>query len=136
MIFVFIGCAREAEVTYDTPLYSDSDLKNKTEIMIDKGTAVTAYNYRNHNTSWKPSKSIKIRTEKGDTGYISSRKLVIGQDPSKSVYKWGYRKDYKKFYSPKDKRYKKGYEYSSLSSLPKKKIPLDKLLKDTKLDQE
>ena len=125
LVLFAVSCAKKAEVTWDTPLYDDA--KKKTDTIIPKGTVVTAYNYRNHDTSWSARKLIHIRTEKGTTGYIDARKLVIGQDPSKSVFKWGYRKDYKPFYSPKDKkRYKKGYRYSDE---PQKKIPLDKLLK-------
>lgn len=136
LTFAVIGCARKSEVTYDTPLYSDAELKTKTDIVVKKGTAVTAFNFRNHNTSWGPAKSIEIKTEKGNKGYIDARKLVIGQDPANSVFTWGYRKDYKRFYSAKDKRYKKGLEYSTLSSLPKKKFKLETLLKDTQLDTE
>lgn len=133
LVWFVLNCAAKAEITWDTEVYSDPELKNKIG-EIKKGTAVTAYDYRNHNTSWYPRKYVKIKGPNGE-GYVSSKKLVTKQDPENSVFKWGYRKDYKYFYAPNDKRYPKGYEFSSLSALPKDKIPLEELLKDTQLDK-
>ncbi|MCB1158619.1 MAG: hypothetical protein H7A25_11860 [Leptospiraceae bacterium] len=128
------NCSSKAEVTFDTALYSDKEMKNKIAD-VKKGTVVTAINYRNHNTSWAPRPYVQVKLN-SQVGYISSRKLVIGQDPAKSVFTWGWRGDYKPFYDPKDSRYNgKGKEFSNLAKLPKDKIPLEKLLEGTQLDK-
>ena len=76
----------------------------------------------------------EIKAE-GKVGYISPSIAVVGQDPKNSVYKWGYKKDYKYFYDPNDKKhFDKGYEFKHLANLPKDRIPLDELLKDAKLE--
>ena len=133
VLWFAFNCAAKAEVTWDTALFSDAEMKTQIG-EIKKGTVVTAYDYRNHNASWAPRASIKVKAPNAE-GYISSKKLVVKQDPEASVYKWGYRKDYKYFYAPDNKRYK-SYEYSSLAGLPKDKIPLEKLLEGTTLDKE
>lgn len=126
LCLVSIYCGKNSEVTWNTELYSDADLTTK--IMdVKKGTVGTASEYRNH--KWNQKKSIKIMID-GKEGYISPKYVVIGQDPEKSVFKWGYNTKYKKFYEATDKKhYKEGYVYPSLDTLPKDKIPLDDLLK-------
>ncbi len=127
------NCSKRAEVTWDTSLYAEPELK--TEILkIKKGSVVDALEFRNH--EWNVKESIKVKFE-GKTGYIPSSKAVVGQNPEKSVFKWGYRKDYKKFYDPNDKKhYKSGYTFGNLDKLPKEKIPLEELLKDTQVEEE
>jgi hypothetical protein len=127
LIFVLIiNCGKKSEITWDTSLYSDAELTQK--IMdIKKGTVGIASEYRNH--QWNQKKSIKMVVD-GKEGYISPKYVVIGQDPEKSVYKWGYSPKYKKFYESTDKKhYKEGYVYKPLESLSKEKIPLEELLK-------
>jgi hypothetical protein len=142
-IFLFIilalilNCSRNAAITSDTVIYSEKEMKTKIGD-LKKDTIVTALEYRNH--SWGVRESIKIKYG-SLVGYISPKSAVINQDPESSVYKWGYRPDYKEFYNQKDKkRYKMGYEFvppygPNLKDLPKTKISLEELLSDTKLEE-
>jgi hypothetical protein len=131
-IAFLIHCGSKAEVTWDSAVYKDPELKEKIKD-IKKGTLVDALDFKNH--AWGVRDSIRIKTDDGTVGFITPSHVVVGQDPAKSVFKWGYRKEYKKFYDPKNKKhYKEGYEYPDYASLPKEKVSLDELLKDTKLD--
>ena len=130
LIFVlaFISCGKKAEITWDTTLYSDADLTQKVTD-LKKGTVVAASGYRNH--GWVSKKSISISVD-GKEGFVSPKHVVIGQNPAKSVFTWGYSDKYKKFFDPKDKKhYKEGYEFPDLAKLPKDKLPLDALVKDS-----
>lgn len=123
------SCSKKAEVTHDSALYSEPELKTEV-VKIKKGTVVEALDYRNH--QWNVRDSIKIKYD-GKVGYISPSNVVIEQDPNRSVFKWGHRPDYKPFYDPNDKtRYKNGALIPFVEKLPKEKIPLEELLKDTK----
>ena len=122
LIFCLVACGKKSEVTWDTALYSDPDLTNKL-IDVKKGTVGIAAEYKNH--AWNTKHSIKMIID-GKEGYISPKYVVIGQDPEKSVYKSGYKTNYKYFYDPKDKKhYRDGYVYPSLDKLPKDKINID-----------
>lgn len=126
-----ISCSKKAEVTHDSALYSEPELKTEV-VKIKKGTVVEALEYRNH--KWNVRDSIKIKYD-GKVGYISPSNVVIDQDPNRSVFKWGHRPEYKPFYDPNDKtRYKNGALNPFVEKLPKDKIPLDELLKDTQLE--
>lgn len=126
------NCSKKAEITHDTAMFSEPELKTEV-LQLKKGTLVDAMEYRNH--KWNVRDSIKIKYE-GKVGFISPSKAVVGQDPARSVFTWGYRKDYKPFYDPNDKtRYKNGAVGSFVEKLPKEKIPLQDLLKDTELEQ-
>ncbi|MCB1140792.1 MAG: hypothetical protein H7A24_07440 [Leptospiraceae bacterium] len=130
LIFL-VQCSKKAEITHDGGLFSDPELTTKV-MDLKKGTIVDALEYRHH--GWSVRHSIKIKAE-GKVGYISPSIAVVGQDPKNSVYKWGYKKDYKYFYDPNDKKhFDKGYEFKHLANLPKDRIPLDELLKDAKLE--
>lgn len=122
IVFAIVACGKNSEITHDTALYSDADLSQK--IMdVKKGSVGIASEYRNHKWNQKPS--IKMIID-GKEGFISPKDVVIGQDPTKSVYKWGYSEKYKKFFDPKDKKhYKEGYTYPSIDALPKEKIVLE-----------
>ncbi len=127
-ILAFVSCGKKAEVTWDSALYSDAELKNKI-VDVKKGTVGVASGYRNH--KWVAKESIHISID-GKEGYISPKHVVIGQSPAKSVFVWGYSDKYKKFFDPKDKKhYKEGYEFPDLAKLPKDKLPLDTLVKDS-----
>ena len=130
LIFVlaFLNCGKKAEITWDTTLYSDAELTQKVAD-LKKGTIVAASGYRNH--GWVAKKSISISVD-GKEGFVSPKHVVIGQNPAKSVFTWGYSEKYKKFFDPKDKKhYKEGYEFPDLAKLPKDKLPLDALVKDS-----
>jgi hypothetical protein len=136
-LVTFIQCSQSAHITYDGAVFSDPELKNKIS-EVQKGSIVLALDYRNH--AWGTRESIKVKID-SITGYISPKIAVIGQDPEKSVYKWGHKPDYKYFYDPNDKKhYKKGYEFSgeagspNLKALPKTKIPLEELLQGSNLE--
>jgi len=125
IILLLINCSDKAHVTWDTELFSDPELKNSIGT-IKKGSIIEALDYRHH--GWSVRDSIKIQTE-GKVGYISPRAAVIGQDPEKSVYTWGHRKDYKYFYDPKDKEhFPKGFEHPAVINLSKEKIPFEKIV--------
>ena len=80
------NCSSKAEVTFDTALYSDKEMKNK--IADDKkGTVVTAINYRNHNTSWAPRPYVQVKLN-SQVGYISSRKLFPCSKPGRHWRNW------------------------------------------------
>lgn len=94
------------------------------------GTVVRVYDYRNH--AIHPRPLVRIKTEKTE-GWVSPACLVVNQNPELSVFKWGYRKDYKYFYEPEDlDHYPKGYEYEEYKHLPKEKIPLAELAPELK----
>ncbi len=131
-IIFLLNCSKKAEITHDTSMYSEPELKTPI-LQLKKGTVVDALEFRNH--KWNVRDSIKIKYE-GKVGYISPSKAVIDQDPSRSVFTWGHRSDYKPYYDPNDKsRYKSGAVSSFVEKLPKEKIPLENLLKDEKLEE-
>ncbi|HMV42802.1 MAG TPA: hypothetical protein PK079_07600 [Leptospiraceae bacterium] len=128
IVLAFISCGKKAEVTWDSALYSDPELTQKITD-VKKGTVGIATGYRNH--KWVAKQSIHMNID-GKEGYISPKHVVIGQNPAKSVFVWGYSEKYKKFFDPKDKKhYKDGYEFPDLAKLPKEKLPLDELVKDS-----
>ncbi len=131
ILFLF-NCTKNAEVTQEgAGFYADEKLQTKIAD-LSKGTVVEALDYRNH--AWNVRDSIKIKYN-SQVGYVSPRSLVVGQNPEKSVFKWGYRADYKPFLDPNDKaRYKHGFEYPQLKNVPKTKVPLEQLLEGSKLD--
>jgi hypothetical protein len=130
-ILLLVNCSKKAEVTHNGELFSDPELKTKV-MDIPKGSIIEALDYRHH--GWSVRDSIKVKFD-GKVGYISPRIAVLDQDPKNSVYKWGYRADYKYFYDPSDKKhFDKGFEYPHLKDLPKEKIPLSEILKDTNFD--
>lgn len=127
-VLAFLNCGKKAEITWDTTLYSDADLTQKVTD-LKKGTVVAASGYRNH--QWVAKKSIAVLVD-GKEGFVSPKHVVIGQNPAKSVFTWGYSEKYKNFFDPKDKKhYKDGYEFPDLAKLPKDKLPLDSLVKDS-----
>jgi hypothetical protein len=127
-VLALISCGKKAEITWDTALYSDAELTQKIAD-VKKGTVGIASGYRNH--KWVPKNSIAINID-GKDGFVSPKYVVIGQNPAKSVFTWGYSEKYKKFFDPKDKKhYKDGYEFPDLAKLPKDKLPLDALVKDS-----
>lgn len=128
IVLTFVACGKKAEVTWDSAIYSDPELKQKIAD-VKKGTVGVATGYRNH--KWVAKESIHISID-GKDGFISPKDVVIGQNPAKSVFVWGYSDKYKKFFDPKDKKhYKDGYEFPDLAKLPKEKLPLDELVKDS-----
>jgi|JI8StandDraft_1071087.scaffolds.fasta_scaffold03536_5 hypothetical protein len=130
-ILAFISCGKKAEVTWDSALYSDAELTKKIAD-VKKGTVGTASGYRNH--KWVAKESIHISID-GKEGYISPKYVVVGQNPAKSVYVWGYSDKYKHFFDPKDKaHYKEGYDFPDLAKLPKEKHSLDSLVKDSVIE--
>ena len=91
-ILTFIACGKKAEVTWDSALYSDPELTQKIAD-VKKGTVGVASEYRNH--KWVAKQSIAISID-GKDGYISPKYVVVGQNPAKSVFVWGYSDKYKK----------------------------------------
>jgi len=138
-ILILANCSDSAHVTWDTEIY-DKEFsiqdENKTSIgTLKKGDIVTALDYRWH--GWSVRDSIKIQTKDGKVGWISPRAAVIGQDPEKSVYTWGHRKDYKYFYDPNDKEhFPKGFEHPAVKNLSKEKIPFEKIAKKISKTEE
>ncbi|GBF49544.1 lipoprotein [Leptospira ryugenii] len=144
-LFGFVGCAKNAEVTwhklcddktnkasldFTVPLYSEPNVKSAVLEYVPVGTVVKVSGHRNHNV-WDPKYFIKVQTLT-QNGYMSPKCLVVNQDPEQSVWRYSKNlvKDYVYFYSPEDKEhYPRGYEYGSLKSLPKDKIPLSELSK-------
>ncbi|MCE9500987.1 MAG: SH3 domain-containing protein [Leptospira sp.] len=128
-LLIVINCSGKSEVTHEANVYSTPDLNSKVLETLKKGTVVEISGNKNH--SWYLKEFIKIRTAKNE-GYISPKFVVVKQDPEKSVFTWGKRKDYENFYPAKDKKhYKDGYEYSDRKDLSKEEIPLDELLTST-----
>ncbi|MCZ8158012.1 MAG: SH3 domain-containing protein [Leptospira sp.] len=141
----FIGCSRNAEVTwhklcdaktnqatldFSVPLYPEPSTKTTPSAFVPVGTVVKVFEHRNHNV-WNPKDFIRVQTAQGE-GYMSPKCLVVNQDPELSVWRYSKNlvKEYVYFYNPEDKtHYPKGYEYGSLKSLPKDKIPLSDLTK-------
>lgn len=132
LIAFLVSCSKKSEVTgTKAGLFSDIELKNKIED-VKQGTIIDAVDYKNHN--WNRKTAIKVRVN-GKEGYMDPGQVVVGQDPENSVFKWGYRSDYKRFYDTKDKsHYKYGTDFPQLTTLPKDKIPLDELLKNSNLE--
>ncbi|MCC6275109.1 MAG: SH3 domain-containing protein [Leptospiraceae bacterium] len=129
---LILNCGQKAEITWDAKVYAEPNINSKVVGELKKGEVVEPCQYLNHERLQK--EFIKVKNSKIE-GYVSPKFVVIGQDPEKSVFKWGYRKDYQNFYDPNDKaHYPQGYEWPPLKSLSKEKIPLDVLLKDEKLD--
>ncbi len=110
------------------------------------GTVVKVYDYRNH---YYVSKGlVRIKTEKNE-GWVSPTCLVVGQNPDNSVFKWGYRKDYKPFYDSEDRDHynskdpddaepgaktnsANGHEFDIYKNLPKERVPLADLAPELK----
>ncbi|EMI72621.1 E-cadherin-binding lipoprotein adhesin Lsa16 [Leptospira noguchii] len=112
------------------PIFSEADSTSVVKERIAPGSVVRVYDYRNHQANPKPF--VRVKTEKVE-GWMNPRCLVVGQDPEKSVFTWGYRKDYAYFYSPDDhEHYPNGYEFKDYASLPKEKVPLAELAPELK----
>jgi len=143
--FGFVGCSKNAEVTwhklcdgkankatldFTVPLYSEEDSKSNIVEFVAVGTVVKVFENRNHNV-WAPRNFLRVQTAKAE-GFMSPKCLVVNQNPEDSVWRYSKNlvKEYSYFYDPTDKtHYPKGYEYGSLKSLPKDKIPLADLTK-------
>ncbi|TGN20094.1 Lsa16 family lipoprotein adhesin [Leptospira idonii] len=120
----------KATLDFTVPLYTEADDKSPVVEYVPVGTVVKIFGNRNHNV-WEPKNFIKVQTAKNE-GYMNPKCFVVNQDPEKSVWRYskGLVKEYKYFYDPNDKEhYPKGYEWGSLKSLPKDKIPLEELTK-------
>ncbi|XDD49377.1 hypothetical protein AB3N59_13300 [Leptospira sp. WS92.C1] len=119
-----------ASLDPSVPVFTDADYTSAIKERIAPGTVVRVYDYRNHTPNPKPF--VRVKTEKTE-GWINPRCLVVGQDPDKSVFSWGHRKDYVYFYNPEDhEHYPNGYEYPEYASLPKEKVPLAELAPELK----
>ncbi|PKA14804.1 MULTISPECIES: Lsa16 family lipoprotein adhesin [Leptospira] len=110
------------------------------------GTVVKVYDYRNH--YYIAKKLVRIKTEKNE-GWVDPVCLVVAQNPDDSVFKWGYRSDYKPFLDREDRdrynhkndpnagpdskgRSADGFEYDIYRNLPKDKVPLADLAPELK----
>ncbi|RHX94412.1 hypothetical protein DLM76_10035 [Leptospira yasudae] len=112
------------------PIFAEADATSAVKERITPGSVVRVYDYRNHEANAKLF--VRVKTEKTE-GWINPRCLVVGQDPEKSVFTWGYRKDYIHFYNPEDhEHYPNGYEFPEYASLPKDKVPLAELAPELK----
>ncbi|MBM9577665.1 hypothetical protein JWG45_11390 [Leptospira sp. 201903070] len=112
------------------PIFAEADATSAVKERVAPGAVVRVYEYRNHGPNPKPF--VRVKTEKTE-GWINPRCLVVGQDPEKSVFAWGSRKDYVPFYNPEDhEHYPNGYEFPDYASLPKDKVPLAELAPELK----
>ncbi|EPG64450.1 Lsa16 family lipoprotein adhesin [Leptospira wolffii] len=103
------------------------------------GTVVKVYDYRNH--YYIAKNLVRIKTDKNE-GWVNPVCLVVNQDPANSVFKWGYRKDYKHFYDPEDRDHYNektppsasadGYEFDMYKNLSKDRISLEELAPELK----
>ncbi|MBE7411643.1 MAG: SH3 domain-containing protein [Leptospiraceae bacterium] len=130
--FFIFNCGTKAEITWNTKVYAEPNINSKVVGELKKGDIVTPSDYLNHERLQK--EFIKVKNSKIE-GYVSPKFVVINQLPENSVFTWGYKKDYKHFYDPNDKKhYPQGYEWPNLKAISKEKISLDELLKGEKLD--
>ena len=114
------------EIKVKIPIYSKPNKQSKVSGYLSPESKVRVYNYKTNNI-FKLKKFIQVKTNNQE-GWISTSCIIVGQDPENSVYKVGYKKDYKYFYNPNDKKhYPKGYKRSE--NKMKTKLSLSQLLK-------